>query len=83
MKPHQQKAYIEKKAKDRARIQSEIQKLNEARNLHVAQIKKTQSSENTLGSAIILAIRQQAQESGLTFLPEPQSTKTDKNKSND
>ncbi len=83
MTPQQQKAYIDQKAKDRARIQSEIRKLNEARNQHIAQIKKTQSSQSTLGSAITLAIRQQAQQSGLTFEAKTQSTKTDKNESDD
>lgn len=68
MAPEQQKAYIDQKAKERARIQSEIQQLNQLREQHIAQVRKTQPAQNTLGSAITLAIREQAIQNGLTFV---------------
>jgi len=78
MTPQQQKTYINQKAKDRTRIQSEIQKLNELRNRHIAQIRKTQPLQNTLGSAITRAIREQAQKSGLTFEVKPPPVDTNR-----
>ncbi|HUW19142.1 MAG TPA: hypothetical protein VMW16_07565 [Sedimentisphaerales bacterium] len=70
MTAQERKAYVETKAKERARIQQNIQQLNEQRKKYVAQEMKTrQQGENTLGSAIIHAIREQANKKNLTFEP--------------
>lgn len=76
MTPKQRKAHVEKMTKDRAAIQTQINKLNEARNQHIAQVRKAQPTQNTLGSAITLAIREQAQKNGLTFVTKPTPKET-------
>ena len=83
MTPRQRTAYIDQKTKDRARIQLQIQQLNDQRKQHVAQVRKTQSPQNTLGSAATQAIRKQAIKSGLTFVAKPQPKETGDTKSDD
>ncbi len=75
MSPKQRFVYIDQKARKRANIQVQIKKLNEQRNAYVAQVKKSQPSQKTLGSAITLAIRDQAIKSGLTFVDPKTKTK--------
>ncbi|MCF7973343.1 MAG: VWA domain-containing protein [Phycisphaerae bacterium] len=77
MTPEQRVAYIDQKAKERTAIQTQIQTLNAARNAYVAEVKQNQPALSTLGSAITVAIRDQAVKSGLTFVapqPKPQDT---------
>lgn len=68
MTAKERKAYIETQAKQRTEIQKKIQQLNEQRKKYVAEeMKKRQKQGNTLGSAIIQAIRQQAKKKSFTF----------------
>jgi hypothetical protein len=68
MTMQERKAYIEAQAKKRAEIQDKIQQLNEQRKKYVAEeMKKRQKKGETLGSAIISAIREQAVEKNFTF----------------
>jgi hypothetical protein len=68
MTAEERKAYIETQAKQRAEIQGKIQLLNEQRKKYVAvEMKKRQKQGDTLGSAIILAIREQAKKKSFTF----------------
>ncbi len=80
MKPEERKVYIEAKAKERAKIQQQIQQLNEQRKQYVAQeMKKTTGKADTLGSAIIKAVREQARKNNFKFeKPEvPEESKDD------
>ena len=56
----EQQAFIDNKAKERTELQDKIQRLNEERNRFVAEQMKKQSVTNTLDTAIIGAIREQA-----------------------
>jgi hypothetical protein len=68
MSPKEQKAYVEKKAKERAEIQNKIQKLNEARKKYIAEeMKKNSKKGETLGSAAIRAVRKQAEKKNFKF----------------
>ena len=68
MTVEERKAYIETQAKQRAEIQGKIQLLNEQRKQYVAvEMKKLQKQGDTLGSAIILAIREQAKKKNFAF----------------
>jgi len=61
-------AYVQARAAERAKIQASIQQLNGQRQAFLAQAQKSQKTGNqTLGSAIILAIREQAQEKAFVF----------------
>lgn len=61
MKPAEQKAYVEKKAKEREQIQQQINRLNEERKQYVAmKMKEAGGVENTFDAAVIKAIREQA-----------------------
>jgi hypothetical protein len=64
----ERKSYIEAKAKQRGEIQQRIQELNEQRKKYVAEeMKKQQQQGNTLGSAAIKAVREQAKKKDFTF----------------
>ena len=71
MKPmsvQQRREYVRARAKQRAKIQTDIQQLNEQRKAFLAQARKSQQAgHKTLGSAIILAIREQAQKKEFVF----------------
>jgi hypothetical protein len=68
MTAEERKDYIETQAKRRAEIQSKIQQLNEQRKTYVAEeMKKRQKQGDTLGSAMIAAIREQANKKSFTF----------------
>lgn len=61
MKPAEQKAYVEKKAKEREKIQQQINRLNEERKQYVAmKMKEAGGVDNTFDAAVIKAIREQA-----------------------
>ncbi|MFG0282854.1 MAG: VWA domain-containing protein [Phycisphaerales bacterium JB039] len=65
----EKKAYVEAKAKERTEIQQKLQSLQQARAEFVAQKQRemAESGEQTLGQALIAAIRKQAEAKGLQF----------------
>lgn len=67
--PGERKAFIEKRARERAAIQEEIQTLNKGREAHVtAEMKKNaEGGEKTLDQAMIEATRKQASKLGYKF----------------
>jgi hypothetical protein len=71
MKPmtvQQRREYVQARANERAEIQANIQQLNEQRKAYLVQAQKSQpATDQTLGSAIILAIREQAQGKEFVF----------------
>ena len=68
MSPKEQKAYVDKKSKERSEIQKKIQKLNEARKKYIAgEMKKKSKKGDTLGSAAIQAVRKQAEKKNFKF----------------
>lgn len=77
MSPEERKTYIEEQKKERAKIQKRIQELNEQRKKYIAkEMKKLQQHGNTLGSAIIRAIRDQAGKKNFTFESSEKQSKT-------
>ncbi|MHC4621082.1 MAG: vWA domain-containing protein [Planctomycetota bacterium] len=61
MTTEQRQAYVRARQKERTEIQKKIQKLNAQRSKYVAdEMKKLQGGQNTLGSAVIQAVRDQA-----------------------
>ena len=78
LEPEQRDAYIKAKAKRRAEIQAQIQKLNLARKQYVADAMKKQAGKaDTLGSAVIKAVREQAQEKNFKFEEPEQPEKSE------
>lgn len=74
MTVEERKAYIEAKAKQRTKLQQKIQKLNERRKKYVAEeMKKQQNQGDTLGSAIIRVISEQAKKKDFKFQSPEQS----------
>lgn len=69
MTPAERKAHVEAKAQARQQIQQRIAELNTARAKHVEQelTKRAASGADTLDSAIIKTVREQAQSRGYTF----------------
>jgi len=68
MSAEERRTYIEGKAKKRGEIQQRIQELEQQRKKYVAEeMKKRQGKGNTLGSAILKAIRDQAMKKNYTF----------------
>jgi hypothetical protein len=69
MTPEQRKAYVEKKAKERAEIQAKIKKLNDERNKYVAEEMKKAAGAGatTLDQAVINAVREEATAKGYKF----------------
>ena len=68
MTPEERKAYVEAKAKEREQIQKRIQELNVQRSNYVAaEMKKHHGDANTLGAAIIMAVRDQAVGKNFSF----------------
>ena len=66
--PAERKAYVNNKAGEREQIQKQIQELNQQRRNFLAQAQdKQQAQDNSLGTAIIQAIREQAQQKGFEF----------------
>jgi len=82
MTPAERKAYVESQAKQRAELQAKIQKLNEQRRQFIAEeMKKRQGGEETLGSAVKQAIRQQAGKKNFQFQSSNSTLKSDPNDS--
>jgi hypothetical protein len=68
MSKEERKTYIDTQAKQRVTIQQRIQELNEQRKKYVAEeMKKRQLQGDTLGSAVIKAVRDQAEKKNFTF----------------
>ena len=73
MTVEERKAYIETKAKQRTEVQQKIQQLNEQRKKYVAgEMKKRHSQGDTLGSAIIQAVSEQARKKNFKIEPPQQ-----------
>lgn len=66
MTMNQKKKYLEESSQKRLLIQDKIKKLNEARQKYISKIKK-QTQNDTLDSAIIKAIREQATNKGYSW----------------
>ena len=66
MNKEERKEYVEKKTKEREKIQNEIQKLEDKRNKFVTE-KQSQNQDNTLDAAILNIIREQAQKKNFKF----------------
>ncbi len=68
MTKEERKAYIEKMKKQRSEIQNEIQKLTKERDRYVAEKRKEMAAgDKTLDSAVITAIREQAEKKNFEF----------------
>ncbi len=69
MTPAERKAYVEKKAEERARLQAQIRKLDEERKKFVAAEMKKQAATatNTLDAAVVSAVRDAAKRKGYAF----------------
>ena len=59
--PAERKEFVEKKSRERGELQTQIQKLNEARTKFVATKMKESAASNTLDSVVITTVREQAQ----------------------
>jgi len=76
MTPEERKAYVEAQAKQRAEIQNRIQQLNQQRKKYVAEeMKKRQKEGDTLSSAVIAAVREQAKKKNFGFESSEKSSK--------
>lgn len=63
----ERKTYVDKMEKDRAQIQSKINKLNDERSKYVAKKMLENKNENTLDAVMIKTIREQAQKKNYKF----------------
>jgi hypothetical protein len=67
MSPQEREAYVEKKAAERAELQTKISQLNAERRKYVAEEQKKLSGDNTLDKAVIDAVRKVAVKKGYSF----------------
>jgi hypothetical protein len=67
MNSEQRSAYVDKKAKEREAIQQKISKLSGERQKYVDAERKKSSASNSLDSAIVKSIREQAVKKGYSF----------------
>jgi hypothetical protein len=67
MTVEQRKAYVKQKTEERARIQAEIQKLNQQRKAYQEKNKPAESTENSLDGSMIKSIKTQAKSKNLTW----------------
>ena len=67
MSKEERKAYVEKKQKKRAEIQAKIQQLKKERDKYAAAKRKKMAGDNTLDSAMISAIKEQAKTNKYKF----------------
>lgn len=82
MSKAERKEYVEQQSKKRAQIQEQIQKLNAERKKYVAaEMKKLKKEGDTLGSAVIETIREQAKSKNFEFERPQEEPKTDTKKS--
>jgi glutamyl/glutaminyl-tRNA synthetase len=69
MNGEQRVNYVNAKGKERAELQAKVQQLNEQRNKYIAEQAAKQQGDQTLGSAVKQAIREQAGKKHYTFKP--------------
>ena len=67
MNEKEKKEYVEKMIKDRKEIQDKINKLNDERKKYIDKVKKEKAEDNSLDSAIIKSIREQATKKNFKF----------------
>ena len=68
MSKSERETYVAKKAKERAKVQSEIKDLSSKRQEYIAQKQKEAGeTDATLGSSVINSVRAQAQKEGFTL----------------
>jgi hypothetical protein len=67
MNVEERKAYVEQKAKDREKIQTQINEFDKQRRDYIAQKLAENSEENTLDAAMLKIIREQASEKNYKF----------------
>jgi hypothetical protein len=78
MSVEEKKAYVQSRQKERADIQAKVQQLNEQRKKYVAaEMTKQQKEGQTLGSAVIQAVREQAQKRDFKFEQPKESPPTE------
>jgi hypothetical protein len=63
----ERKAYLDKKTAERAELQKKISELGQQRATYIAEKSKEQAKDSTLGAAVTTAVREQAQQKGVTF----------------
>ena len=63
----ERKSYVATKAQEREKLQAEINRLNSDRTKYVAEQSRKQSTTNTLESAVITTVREQAQKRNYRF----------------
>ncbi len=79
MTQSQRKNFVDEESKERDKINNQIQQLNQQREKYVAeQLKKQTSDPNTLGSAVIQAIREQASKKNFNFVQQDKQTQIPK-----
>lgn len=69
MNAQQRVDYVNSKGKERTELQAQVQQLNEQRNKYIAGEEAKQRGNQTLGSAVKQAIREQAGKKNFTFKP--------------
>lgn len=67
MNPEEREEYVSKLEKKREDIKNRINKLNEERRAYIEKVQKESASENTLDSAIIKTVREQAEKKNFKF----------------
>jgi hypothetical protein len=67
LKPDARQAFVDQKAVERTKIQSEIRKLSEDRQKYVAEKAKQKGSGDTLDQVIVQAVREQAAKKAIEF----------------
>lgn len=65
--PEKRQAYLDEKAAEREKIQTEIKRLNEERQKYVAEKAKESGAEDTLDKVMVKAVREQAEKRGVSF----------------
>jgi hypothetical protein len=69
LSPEQRRQYVEAKAREREQIQRRIQELSQQRRAFVARARQRMATQDqSLGSAVIQAVREQAAEKGFVFV---------------
>lgn len=67
MSPKEREEYVKKMEKKREEIKNRINKLNEERRAYIEKVQKENANENTLDSAIIKTVREQAEKKNFQF----------------
>ena len=67
MNPEERKAYIAQQAKEREKLQQQINQLNAERETYVAQQRRVAAGSNTLDAVVISSVREQAEKRNFKF----------------